>query len=544
MCHVGKTWCVVVPECENERERHPIKGSAILPRAAWKAIAIQTVGRTLIPAENDQARMHAAYEDFLARYPEYRKTTHLDLQRSREYRRLDENHQVYLDYTGGSLYADSQLEQHMALLRAGVFGNPHSTNPTSTAMTEHVENARSAVLSYFSTDSREYILVFTQNASGGLKLIGESFPFAPSDRVLLTFDNHNSVNGIREFARAKGACVSYAPLIAPSLRLHLPGLDTLLDEADPAAENLFAYPAQSNVSGVKHPLGLVKKAQAKGWRVLLDAAAYVPTNRLDLSAVQPDFAVVSFYKMFGYPTGVGALFIRRSTFSELKRPWFAGGTVNFASVQGQAHVLTPGEASFEDGTVNYLSIPAVAIGLRHIQAIGMEMITERVRCLTGWALEQLLAMRHSNGHPMVRIYGPTTIEARGGTLALNLYDPNGHLLDYRRVEELAGEQGISLRSGCFCNPGIGETAEGLTEDDMRAAYALGPDINLMSFMRMMQDRGHKSAGALRASLGLVSNFADVWRFLQFVASFRDQTRLAIGTVTFDIESCRIIRDGS
>ncbi len=109
---------------------------------------------------------------------------------------------------------------------------------------------------------------------------------------------------------------------------------------------------------------------------------------------------------------------------------------------------------------------------------------------------------------------------------------------------MAGEQGISLRSGCFCNPGTGEIAEGLTEDDMRAAATLGHEANLMSFMRLMQDRGHKSAGAIRASLGLVSNFADAWRFVQFVASFRDQSRLAIGDVTFDIESCRIIRDGS
>lgn len=37
--------------------------------------------------------------------------------------------------------------------------------------------------------------------------------------------------------------------------------------------------------------------------VLLDAAAYIPTNRLDLSVVKPDFVTMSFYKVFGYPTG-------------------------------------------------------------------------------------------------------------------------------------------------------------------------------------------------------------------------------------------------
>jgi len=493
---------------------------------------------------HETTRVDEAYADFVARYPGYANTKSLDALRATEYRRLDEQGQVYLDYTGGSLYAASQLEKHFSLLQSGVLGNPHSANPTSTEMTGHVERARHYVLNYFHTSADDYILIFTQNATGALKLIGESFPFAPGSRYLLSFDNHNSVNGIREFARAKGASIVYAPLVTPSLHFDMHRLNTLLGEADPACENLFAYPAQSNFSGAKHPLDLTAKAQSQGWRVLLDAAAFVPANRLDLSAVRPDFVTISFYKMFGYPTGVGALLVRRSTFAKLKRPWFAGGTVNFASVQGQAHVLSPSEAAFEDGTLNYLAIPAVEIGLRHLQAIGIELIGERVRCLTGWLLEELLALRHSNGRAMVRIYGPANTEARGGTVTLNLYDPQGHLLDYRRVEELAGQEKISLRTGCFCNPGAGETAEGLTEEDMQAGFSLGADINLLSFLRLMRERGHKSAGSIRASIGLASNFADVWRFLNFIAGFRDQTRLTIGDVTFDIESCRIIRDGS
>jgi molybdenum cofactor sulfurtransferase len=484
------------------------------------------------------------YADFISRYPGYVKTALLDKLRATEYRRLDDQHQVYLDYTGASLYAESQLQKHFEMLRSGVFGNPHSANPTSAAMTEHVERTRRYVLSYFKARAEDYILVFTQNASAALKLVGESFPFAPGSRCLLTFDNHNSVNGIREFARAKSATVSYAPLVTPGLYFDMPRLDALLDQADPAHNNLFAYPAQSNFSGVKHPLDLVARAQTKGWDVILDAAAFVPTNRLDLTAVGPDFVSVSFYKMFGYPTGIGALLIRRSVFAKLKRPWFAGGTINFASVQGQAHVLSPNEAAFEDGTLNYLSIPAVEIGLRHLQEIGLEVIAERVRCLTGWLLDELLALRHSNGRAMVRVYGPATTATRGGTVTFNLYDPQGHLLDYRRIEELAGEEGISLRTGCFCNPGAGEMAEGLTEEDMQAGLAMGSDINLLSFVRLMQDRSHKSAGSIRVSIGLATNFADIWRFLHFITDFRDQTGLTIGDVTFDIESCRIIRDGS
>ena len=176
--------------------------------------------------------------------------------------------------------------------------------------------------------------------------------------------------------------------------------------------------------------------------MLLDAAAYVPTAPLDLGVVKPDFVAISFYKMFGIRPASGCLLVRKSALRVLRRPWFAGGTVNFATVEGRRHILAPGEAGFEDGTLNYLAIPAVEIGLRHLESIGLETIATRVRCLTEWLLAQLLNLRHTNGRHMVRIYGPVTSASRGGTVTMNFYDPEGHLLDYRRVEELAGKERI------------------------------------------------------------------------------------------------------
>lgn len=466
--------------------------------------------------------------------------------RATDYARLDATGQTYLDYTGGGLHATSQLREHLALLESRVLGNPHSVNPTSTAMTDLVESARAAVLAHFNAAGR-YTAIFTLNASHALKLVGESFPFAPGGQLLLTADNHNSVNGLREFASAKGADVAYAGLTRPALRVDLPALQAQLAQGAAAAggaPRLLAFPAQSNFSGVKHPLLLIEEAQALGWQVLLDAAAYVPTNALDLQQLSPDFVVMSFYKMFGYPTGVGCLLVRNETLPLLKRPWFGGGTVNFATVQGRMHVLSAGEAGFEDGTLNYLSIPAVEIGLKHLQRIGMDIIQAHVNALTGALLQQLLALQHGNGRPLVRLYGPAHMQQRGGTVTLNLYDPEGHLVDYRRVEELASEQGISLRTGCFCNPGAGEAAEGIEEADLRGGVAeAGHQINLPRFLQYLQDHGGKSAGAIRVSLGLASNMADVDRFLAFAAGFRDQTALTIGTVSFDIASCRVLRDG-
>ena len=486
----------------------------------------------------------AAFRQFVEQYPDYASTVEIDRLRARDYSRLDRDGHIYLDYTGGSLYAESQVRAHADLLASGVFGNPHSGSLSSMASTSLVEQTRRRILEFFQAPPDLYTVVFTQNASAALKLVGEAYPFAAGGRFVLTFDNHNSVNGIREFACAGGAAVEYVPLLLPDLRIDSHRLTTALDAADRRFDNLFAFPAQSNFSGVQHPLELVAAAHDRGWDVLLDAAAFVPTNRLDLSTVQPDFVTVSFYKMFGYPSGVGCLLIRTNTIGKMQRPWFAGGTVNFATVQGRQHVLAPREAGFEDGTCNYLNIPAVDIGLRHIERMTIDAIHTRVQCLTGWLLDQLLALRHANGRHMVRIYGPATTTMRGGSVTMNFYDPDGHLLDYRRIEELANLRRISLRTGCFCNPGAGETAEGLTEEDMLAGAAGGADMTLPRFMQVIQHRGGKSAGAIRVSLGLVSNFADVHRFLEFASEFRDQTRLTIGEVTFDIESCRVIRDGS
>jgi selenocysteine lyase/cysteine desulfurase len=484
------------------------------------------------------------FSAFAINYPSFNRTRVLDEWRQTQYHRLDANGQVYLDYTGGGLYSESQLDEHLQLLRTSVLGNPHSANPTSLTMTDLVEDTRNYVLQYFNAAADEYIAVFTANASGALKLVGEAYPFTPAGHYVLTFDNHNSVNGIREFAKARGARVKYVPLTKPDLRLDRTILDDIFDSVKQEQNNLFAFPAQSNFSGVKHPLDLVDQAHGKGLDVLLDAAAFVPTAQLDLSVVKPEFVAISFYKMFGYPTGIGALLIRKTVFQKLKRPWFAGGTVNFASVQGNGYSLSPNEAAFEDGTINYLNIPAIKTGLQHIEKVGIDTIGERVRCFTGWLLENLLALQHSNGKPMVRIYGPTDTKMRGATVTLNFYGPDERLLDYRRIEELANAAGISLRTGCFCNPGAGEIAEGLTAEDMMAGLTSGPDLSLPHFLQVIQHRGNKSAGAIRISVGLATNFEDVYRFMHFAAGFRDQTNLNIGEVTFDIQSCRVIRDGS
>jgi molybdenum cofactor sulfurtransferase len=387
------------------------------------------------------------------------------------------------------------------------------------AATQLDEHARRYVLDFFNASPDEYVLIFTQNASGALKLVGESYPFQAGDRFVLTFDNHNSVNGIREFARVKGAEVTYIPVIPPDLRADEKVLNRLLDETQPGHNTLFAYPAQSNFSGVQHPLEWIERAQAKGWDVLVDFAAFAPTNRIDLSKWHPDFVDLSFYKIFGYPTGIGCLIARKDKLPKLHRPWFAGGTITIASVQGDGYYLEEGERGFEDGTINYLQIPALEIGLKHIQSVGIDVIHDRVMALAGWMLDQLMELRHSNGRPLIRLYGPTTTEMRGATITINFFDPDNKLISFQQVESEANEYKISLRTGCFCNPGAGEAANNLTAEDMKRCFISDERMTFQQFILVMDG---KASGAVRVSLGIASNFADVYRFIQFAKTFLDR----------------------
>ena len=141
-----------------------------------------------------------------------------------------------------------------------------------------------------STRRDEYCVVFTPNATGALKLVGEAYPFEPGSRFLLTSDNHNSVNGIREFARACGrdddVPAQHAAFAAcrrrPARGRPATGRTARGTTCSPTRPSRTSR--ASSIRSTGSPT-----AQAAGWDVLVDCAAFVPTNRLDLSEWQPDF---------------------------------------------------------------------------------------------------------------------------------------------------------------------------------------------------------------------------------------------------------------
>lgn len=416
--------------------------------------------------------------------------------RRREFARLDAQRHAYLDYTGAALYGASQVRAHMALLEQGLFGNPHSDSAPSRASTEAMERARSLVLRFLDVDESTHDVVFTANTTAAVKLVAEGYPFGRDASFAVSADNHNSVLGIREYARRAGARVYVLPLDG-ELRLKAAVLP-------PQSKGLFAFPAQSNFSGVRHPLSLVDAAHARGFDVLIDIAAYAPCRAISLRDVPADFAALSFYKLFGYPTGVGALIARREALARLHRTWFAGGTVLYASVAADRHRLRPRHEGFEDGTPNFLGLAALDAGFGLLEEVGMPRICAHVARLTSLFLEGVASMPH------VRVYGPRDLTERGGTVAFNIED-----VPFPLVEQRAREAGVSIRGGCFCNPGASEAAFGLDAGLASCLDGLGDDFSVERFASCT----HKAVGAVRASFGMATNEEDVRRALDVLASF-------------------------
>ncbi|KAH9925703.1 PLP-dependent transferase [Amylocystis lapponica] len=460
----------------------------------------------------------AAYKVFLKEYPEYQLTWILDALRRSDFARLDRSGETYTDYMGGSLYPESLIRVHTGFLHRNILGNTHSVSNTSKLSAACANEAREAVLSFFRAPPG-YTVVFTPNASGALKLVGESFPFNEGSSFVLGADSHNSVHGIRQFAAQRGAHVQY---IASTEHggLDLSDAKGVLAQHRPRSKrslSLFALTGQSNVTNSKNPLSLIQYAASQGYCTLLDAAALAPTSVMSLTETPVDAMAISFYKMFGFPTGVGALVVREDLLARLERPWFAGGTVDVVQAPGMVVTMTsePHER-FEDGTINYLSLPAITDGLRFLSAY-LPFLPLRLSSLMHHLVASLAHLRHdTTATPVVRILSRTpTRHLRavgeqsdtGSIVALIFLFPSGEMMPNSFIEYAASRQNISLRTGCMCNPGGAAAILGL--NDAMAALPAGVTL------RMFEQHMGRELGVVRISLGLASDFRDVWHVLRF-----------------------------
>eukprot|EP00656_Telonema_subtile_P039796 TRINITY_DN44879_c0_g1_i1.p1 TRINITY_DN44879_c0_g1~~TRINITY_DN44879_c0_g1_i1.p1 ORF type:complete len:221 (+),score=25.00 TRINITY_DN44879_c0_g1_i1:156-818(+) len=170
---------------------------------------------------------------------------------------------------------------------------------------------------------------------------------------------------------------------------------------------------------------------------------------------------------------------------------------------------------FEDGTINYLGLPAISLGLAFMKQIGMKHVSSHIQGLTRDLISGLQSLRHSSGRKIVRILGPNSAYRRGGTVTIDVFGSDEVIIQPGVVERLANVAHISIRSGCFCNPGDSEMLFPEAWKDIRRIITDTGDA------LKAREQGLNVAAAVRISLGIATSEGDIVNLLKFLNQFKD-----------------------
>ncbi|MGH0135534.1 UNVERIFIED_CONTAM: hypothetical protein FKN15_023522 [Acipenser sinensis] len=438
---------------------------------------------------------------------------------------------TYLDHAGTTLFSQSQIEGFSRDLAENVYGNPHSHNLSSRLTHDTVEHVRLRILQHFNVSPEEYTVIFTSGCTTAVKMVAESFPWRPAtleepgSRFCYLTDNHTSIVGIRGVTSQLG--VTNIAVKPDELSASTQSTESNSGPSFEETPHLFSYPAQSNFSGTKYPLRWIHQIQTRKlypshgtagrWFVLLDAACFVGCSPLDLQAYPADFVPISFYKIFGFPTGLGALLVRNDSSSIMRKNYFGGGTAAAYLVGEHFFVSRTSISSrFEDGTIPFLDIIALNHGFHALERLtkGMKNIRLHTFGLARYTYMILSTLQHANGKPVACIYSDTEFcdpSTQGAIINFNMLDNNGDIIGYSQVDKLASLYNIQVRTGCFCNTGACQHHLGLSNEEMKrnlqAGHVCGDNIDIIE---------GRPTGSVRVSFGYMSTFEDTQTFLKFI----------------------------
>lgn len=419
-------------------------------------------------------------------------------------------------------------------MTTSLLGNPHSASPASQLSTRRIEDTRLRALHFFNADPAEFDLVFVANATAGIKLVVEALRASPDGFDYVYHQaSHTSLVGVREEAHTS-ICVN-----DQQVEGWLEGCAPFRSDEQRSSALLFAYPGQSNMDGTRYPLDWSHRLKSLGKPsgnslfTLLDAAALAATSSMDLSDSEtaPDFTVVSFSKIFGFPD-LGALIVRRQAESVFAfRRYFGGGTVETVVCQKEqwhASKCDRLHERLEDGTLPVHSIIALDLAMCVHQELfdSMGNVGSHVSYLTTRLYIGLQELRHCNGARVCAMYSPSTGEiipggarypasfAAGSIVAFNMRNQAGAWISLAEVEKLASLKGFHIRTGGVCNPGGIASALNLQPWEIKrnfsAGFRCGSENDIIA---------GKPTGVIRASLGAMSTISDVDAFVAFVSEF-------------------------
>ncbi|WP_104821171.1 cysteine desulfurase [Kitasatospora sp. MMS16-BH015] len=346
---------------------------------------------------------------------------------------------VYLDNAATSQKPQSVLdavtgyyERHNANVHRGV----HVLAEEATAL---YEGARDKVAAFVNAPSRDEV-IFTKNASESLNLVANMLGWAEepyrvdadSEIVITEMEHHSNIVPWQLLAQRTGAKLKWFGLTEDG-RLDLSNIDELITEKT----KIVSFTLVSNLLGTVNPVeAIVRRAQAVGALVLIDASQAAPHMVLDVQALEADFVAFTGHKMLG-PTGIGVLWGRQELLEDL--PPFLGGGEMIETVTMGASTYAPAPHKFEAGTPPIAQAVGLGAAIDYLSNIGMERIAEHEHTITEYAVARLQEV------PGLRIIGPRTAVDRGAAISFVLGDIHPH-----DVGQVLDEQGIAVRVGHHC----------------------------------------------------------------------------------------------
>nr|CAG8613741.1 8511_t:CDS:1 [Entrophospora candida]CAG8620557.1 2119_t:CDS:1 [Entrophospora candida] len=483
----------------------------------------------------------------------------IDQIREKEYPQL--KNAVYLDHTGSTTYAKSAIKNFGRDLLSNLYGNPHSNSPSSRASSVRIEEVRKRILRHFNTNNEEYSVIFTANATSAAKLVGEMIPWSKHSTYKYLRESHNSINGLRRFVEKINpkniVSLTESDVVSMIKSANRPDYIPKHREISEKSRrnptySLFAYPAQCNFSGMRFPLKWtreIKKLDTEREKtlVLLDAAAYVPTSPLSLADKKnsPDFVILSFYKIFGFPTGLGALIVKNELEPILQKDYFGGGTIDSVAYDRPWQKFSKDMPTrYEDGTVNFLNIIALDHAFDSFERMytNCDNISMHVSSLITFLSRNMKSFKHWNGKRVCMVNTDrdySDSKQHGGIFSFNVKRADGTYVGYLDIEKLASVNGIHIRSGGNCNPGSITRWCGVRSSDVIENYYEGKTCS--------DDKDiykGKHYGAARLSVGAMTTIEDVLIWLDFFKRHYVEIMpgVTINDMSYDVDKNSILSD--
>lgn len=368
--------------------------------------------------------------------------------------------QIYLDSAATAQKPRAMIDALAGYFAGGAANVHRAQHLPGERATRAFETTRSLAANWLNGGSPAQI-IFTRGATEALNLLAYALEgqFRSGDEIVVSaLEHHANLLPWQQLAKRRGLKLVILPLDSTG-RIDLTRAASLIGPRT----RLLAVSQLSNVLGTWQPLPeLLQMARQYDALTVVDGAQGVVHGRHNLSALGCDFYVCSSHKLYG-PEGVGLLWGRPQALARLAHWQFGGEMVRLADYyDAQFHDAPMG---FEAGTPPIGAVIALGATLQWLTARDNAEISAHEDFLHA---RLLAGLRARDG---VRVLGEPDVALASFVVEGVHASDLGHLLT---------EQGIAVRAGHHC---------------------------AMPLMKTLD-----VAGALRVSLGLYNDSADLERF--------------------------------